>query len=191
MPIELGTLTLNRIHKIATTEQAAFVHHPIPGLEGSATQNLGRQPVRLTIEGIFFGVTAKDDLTKLRELYIKREALDFVADIVGEAYIGKVLLEKFEVMESAADPTQFSYLVTVVEYTPSTKTTSAAAATNQKAAALAADRLSAMSLPDDLSLGSIPEISDPITPLKASLEPVREATTALTDSLGALKNLFG
>ena len=52
MPIEIGGIQLNRVHRLATLEQAALVSHRIPGLEGSVVQNMGRASVQLEVEGI-------------------------------------------------------------------------------------------------------------------------------------------
>ena len=58
MPIEIGDITLSRIHKMTTIEQANFASHRIPGLDGNVVQNMGRDSVRLQIEGIYFGDVA-------------------------------------------------------------------------------------------------------------------------------------
>ena len=47
------------------------------------------------------------------------------------------------------------------------------------------------SLPDALALGSLPELTNPFTPLKNALDPVQEATTGLIDSVSSLKDILG
>ena len=64
MPVEVGGIKLHRVHKIVTLEQGAFVYHRIPGLEGNVVQVLGRDSVRLQIEGIFYGSEARLNLLK-------------------------------------------------------------------------------------------------------------------------------
>ena len=46
-------------------------------------------------------------------------------------------------------------------------------------------------LPDALSLGSLPELTNPFEPLKGALEPTKQATDGLMTSVGGLKSLFG
>ena len=116
MPIELAGIRLDRIHKIVTLEQATLVSHQVPGLEGNVVQNLGRDSVRLQIEGIFYGTTATEDLEALRDVYKQRDPVDFLAEIVGQAYFGEVILERFEVQQLAQDPDQFSFTLTIAEY---------------------------------------------------------------------------
>ena len=45
MAIELGGIALNKISRITTREQAGFVRHRPPGMEGELTQHLGRAAI--------------------------------------------------------------------------------------------------------------------------------------------------
>src|SRR6476469_5653716 len=101
MPIEIAGISLPRIHRIVTREQADFISHRIPGLDGNVVQDIGRHSVRLYIEGIFYGTNAKDDLEGLRYVYKSREPVDFLADIVGQAYFSQIIVETLEVRQSA------------------------------------------------------------------------------------------
>lgn len=191
MPIELADLTLNRIHKIVTMEEAALVHHQVPGMDGNAVQNLGRHSVRLRIEGIFYGPTAQDDLEQLRALYLKREPVDFIAYIVGQTYASQVVLDRFEVTEAAREPEQFSYALVVSEYVEPPKAATGIDAINQNLALDAQNLMDIASLPDMLTLGSIPELTNPFTPLKGSLDQVQAASSGLLDATEGLKTLLG
>ncbi len=192
MPVEIGGIKINRVHKITTLEQAAFVRHRVPGQEGNTIQNLGRDSVQLEMEGIFFGPQAKDDLEKLRGLYIKRQPVDFVADLMGQYFTGKVVLTRLDVAQSAQEPQQFSYSLVVTEYVQPPKQGAAAKqAVANKAKLNAKAALGAATLPDALSLGSMPEVSNPFVPLNDALEPARQATDALMQSMDGLKKLFG
>ena len=188
MPIEIGGIKFPRVHRIATAEQASFVHHKVPGFAGNVVQNLGRESVRLTIEGIFYGPKAGDSLDSLRKFHVKREPVDFVADIMGSAYAAKVTLDRMEVTQSAADQDQFSYSLTVSEYVEPPQ---AGVPDTDKLAADAKARLDMVGLPDALSLGSVPELTNPFTPLKGALEPVKQASDALVKAADGLKQLFG
>jgi hypothetical protein len=190
MPIELADIQLNRIHKIATLEQAAFVYHRIPGLEGDVTQDLGRASVRLQIEGIFYGRPAKRKLEKLRTLHIKREPVDFIADILGKAYAAKVTLDRFEVIEAAREPGQYSYWLIVSEYVQPPKAAPGPTPVEQQLRIESKSMLEMASLPDALAFGSLPEISNPFNPLKGALDPVQEATKGLFASISGLKTLL-
>lgn len=189
MPVDLAGIQLKRIHKIATQERAAFVYHQIPGLEGAVAQDLGRASVQLQIEGICYGVAAAADMEELRQVYQQRQPVDFLADIVGRAYFGQVILDQFEVVQLARDPDQFSYTLTLVEYVapPQPTTTSVDAAIQADAQAF----MNVATLPDALQTGSIPEITDPTTPLQGAVSQMQAVTGELDQVTQGIAGLFG
>ncbi len=192
MPIHLGDLTLDRVHRIVTLEDSAFVHHRVPGAAGDVLQDLGRRSVRLRIEGICFGDKAADDLDALRGLYTAREPVDFIADVVGQTYVSQVALDRLEVAESAAEPGQFSWTLTVCEYVePPANDAAAAAAVDAGVALDAAALMDIAALPDMLQFGSLPEVSNPLPPLSAALTPVAEGVQGLQEATSALRSLLG
>lgn len=190
MPIELAKIQLNRVHQIDTLERAALVYHSVPGLEGSLTQNLGRDSVRLRIEGIFYGVQASQDLETLRKAYKQREPVDFLTDIVGQAYFSQVLLEQFEVFQSAQFPEQFSYRLTIAEYVPPKKSAAANQAAVKKAIKKqAAALMDIATLPDALTMGSIPELTNPAAPLNGAVDQVATALGGINGPMAGLSAL--
>ena len=196
MGIELGGIKLNRVHRIVTIEQADLVSHRVPGMTGNIVQDLGRDSVRLKVSGIFYGAeTASKDLEKLRGIYKKREPVDFLAEIVGQAYFSKVIVEKFEVFQLAREPEQFSYTLVIVEYTEASKKqktkSSEVAKVNKSIKMEAKITMDVATLPDALQLGTLPEITNPIEPLKGALEPIKEATKSLDEVTTGLKAIFG
>lgn len=192
MAIELAGIQLNRVHKISTIERSALVYHRIPGLAGNLVQNLGRDSVQLQIEGIFYGIPARDDLEKLREVYKQRQPVDFLAEITGQAYFGQVILDRFEVDQAAQDPDQFSYTLIVSEYIVPPEPEVAAAGFPDVDVSILAEAQSFIdiaTLPD--LLGSVPEINNPVEPLSNALDDVKKATQTLNTATAGLKTLFG
>lgn len=196
MGIELGGIKLNRVHRLVTLEQANWVSHNVPGMVGNIVQDLGRDSVHIEISGIFYGAeTANQDLEKLRQVYKKRQPVDFLAEIVGQAYFSLVIVDKFEVFQLAEEPEQFSYTIAIAEYVNPTKKTQTAgkgvAKVNQSTKLEAKNKIDVVSLPDALQLGTLPEITNPIEPLKVALDPVKEATKSLDEVTTGLKAIFG
>lgn len=191
MTIEVDGVLLERVHRLQTLEQAAYVYQHVPGMAGDVTQHLGRNSVRLQIEGICYGAQAQPMLERLRSIYLKQTPVEFIADIVGQGYIAKVTLDHFAVTQQANEPDQYSYCLQVVEYVAPPKQSTGAATVNSKIQGDAKLLLDTASLPDALTLGSLPELTNPFEPLNTALDPVREVATSLTDSLGALRGLLG
>lgn len=192
MPIKLDDIQLDHVHCIETLEQNNFVYHQIPGRQGSVAQGLGRSSVRLRLQGICYGIKALERLEKLRKISSQQKPVIFAADIIGQAYFSKVIVEQFEVIQSTSDPEQFSYNLTVVEFAEpasggaSQDIAGVSASVKNDAASL----MNAADLPDALQMGFMPEVTNPVEPLKASLEPVKEAITGLDDAVSDLKSLF-
>jgi hypothetical protein len=191
MPVELGKLQLTKIHRVRTLENAHFVYQRIPGKAGSAAQDLGRASVRLQIEGIFYGPHRQDEIEQLRTLYLKREPIEFIADLFKQSYVSQVILERFEVAEAAEQPEQFSYSLIISEYVPPPKKVAGTAAVGKNIKVEAKAMLDIATLPEALSFGALPEISNPFVPLKSALDPVKKATSGLHDSVSGLKTLLG
>lgn len=193
MPIEIGGINLSRIHKITTLEQADFASHRVPGLEGNIVQNMGRNSVRLRIEGIHYGSEAKENLEALREIYKARQEIDFLADIVGEAYFSEVIIETFEVSQQAHEPDQYSFVLTVAEYVPPPEPLSDfgldVPGVDELIALEALDFMDLVQLPD--LLGSVPEISDPTIPLSGLIDQVKGPLESLDAIQNDINELFG
>jgi hypothetical protein len=191
MTIELGGIKSNRVHRIVTLETADLISHRIPGKAGNMIQDLGRDSVRLQINGIFYGAAkASQDLEALRKIYKQREPVDFVAEIVGQAYFSQVIIEQFEVFQIAGEPEQFSYQLAIVESPIKTTVTT----TNNLDAGIqieANNLINVATIPDVLALGAFPEITNPIEPLKNALEPVKIATENLNAVTEGLKAILG
>lgn len=195
MTIELGGIKLNRVHRLVTLEQADLVSHRVPGMTGNIVQDLGRDSVQIEIQGIFYGAeTATKDLENLRQIYKQRKPVDFLAEIVGQAYFSQVVVEKFEVFQLAEEPEQFSYRLTIAEYLDTAKKTQTAgrgvAKVNQSIKLEAKTTMDIATLPDAIQLGTLPEITNPIEPLKGALDPVKEATKGLDEVTTGLKAIF-
>lgn len=190
MPIEVAGIQLNRIHQVKTLEQGSFIHHRIPGLQGNAIQSIGRNSVCLQLHGIFYGPKAQQDLEALRQVYQNQEAVDFLADIVGQSYFSQVILERFEVVQSTHDPDQFSYVLTITEYVKPANPAPTTAAVDAAIKADAANFMAVATLPDLLQMGALPEVTNPIEPLRSAITPIQTATQALDAATTGLKALF-
>ncbi len=192
MSVELAGITLNRIHRISTVERADFVSHRVPGLEGNLVQNMGRDSVVLQIEGIFYGPNAQEDLEGLRDAHKAREPVDFLADIVGQAYFSQVILSRFEVFQRAGEPDQYSYTLTIAEYVPPPEPESGLGLDVPGIDAAieleALDFMDMIQLPDLLSL---PEISDPSVLIEPIKKNIQSLLAPIDDVAQQMKNLFG
>ena len=190
MAIEIGGIKLNKIHRIETLESGSYVYHKVAGLEGNVSQDLGRDSVKIMIEGIFYGPEALDDLEKLRKIYTEREAVNFLADVTGQAYAANVKIDTMQVAESAKFQNQFSYSLIITEYVEPPASENGFGGVDDMVGLDASLNMDIMELPDMLNMGAIPEISNPVEPLKGALEPVSKAAAEFTETAGKLNSLL-
>lgn len=189
MAIEIAGIKLSKVHKIFTLEKSDFKRYRIPGLNGELAQDLGRQSVRLQIEGIFYGQTAMENLEQLRNLHKSKKPVEFIAEIIGLAYFAKVLLDRFEVTQQAKDQDQFSYILVVTEYLEPPQPV-LLEKPNIDASVLSDARtfMDSVLLPDVLKL---PEIKDPTTPMNSMLDSVKTIISPLDEESQTLTKIFG
>jgi len=112
----LDDLELPQVQEIATLERRVLAEHKPPGMSGSLLQNMGRRPTRLTLWGVATGPDASDFLEKLDGKFRAAQAVPFVADIIADARIDKVLIEDLRVQDLAGKPERIAYLVTLREF---------------------------------------------------------------------------
>ncbi|MEM6262057.1 MAG: DNA circularization N-terminal domain-containing protein [Bacteroidota bacterium] len=189
MPIELAGISLNRIYRLQTQESADFVAHRVPGLEGNLTQDMGRASVKIEVAGIFYGEEAETDMEALRDVYKAREPVDFLADIVGQAYFSRVILEGFEVDQQANEPGQFSYRLLLAEYVP--PPVPATPGLEEVDAAILDEAQNFMDIADLPATLALPEFSDPTEPLSGILDGAEGTLSGLDGVSGSLLDLFG
>jgi hypothetical protein len=190
MSIEIAKIPLPRVHRIVTQERADFMSHRIPGLSGNIVQDMGRRSVRLQIDGIFYGKKAKDDLDALRKVFKDRKPVDFLADLVGQAYFSQVVIEQLDVRQAATEPDQFSYQLTVVEYVPPPKDANAQAnkvSIDAKLALNSKNFMLAIQVPDLLS---VPNFGDPTLPLKGVETTLKKTLSKAVTPTEKLTKLF-
>jgi len=76
-------------------ETSLLVSMGIPGREGGALQHLGSPPAKLTIRGIFQGVSSKTDLEKLRVFRYNGIPIELSIVAHGETWVeGTYLIER-------------------------------------------------------------------------------------------------
>ncbi len=192
MAIEIGGIELTTVHRITTLENGSYIQHSVPGMQGELSQDIGRQSLQLQIDGIFYGKDIEKDLKSLRDIYLKREPVELLAQVTGQAYAAKVLIDSLQVMETGEQVDQFTYEMIVIEYVEPPASSAISMEAVVAAVSLeAAQIMDVMELPDMLAMGSIPELSNPIEPLKDMLTPIQDASAAFLDASKGLFNLLG
>jgi hypothetical protein len=188
----LGDVELRTIQHITTLEQRALVEHQVPGMAGSAFQDLGRSSTCVKLSGILFDEGARADLETLRQKFQAAEPLPFTADITTATEIVDVLIEDLRVVELAGRPNTFVYHIVLRESPPPPPPIDPLAPVHSGILGDAQDLFDqAVGLTDVLNkLETIPDFGDPTVPLSSLLDELGTITGGLPDLVSPLGDLF-
>ena len=112
----LDGLELQLVQEITVLERRVLAEHKPPGMSGSLLQNLGRRPTRLALWGVATGEGAQQFVDDLEVKFSGGQPLPFVADIVADAELEKVVIEDLRVQDLAGKPERFAYVITLREF---------------------------------------------------------------------------
>jgi hypothetical protein len=190
----IGSWEVPRIERIRSFETRRLVVMGVPGLSGDLHQDLGRGALAVQIEGSLSGDEARDDFLKeLRQKFLAGDPVDFVADIVKESQLEKVLIVALDLTETAGDPDSFRYRIIIHEYTepPDPPGLGADFGANVDAGlGLDADLgLKLLDLPGIVA--DVPKVGDLLSPLQPAAQNLKSTVQQAGALLDPLKNLFG
>ncbi len=188
----IGSWEVPRIESIATHESRRLAVLPVPGLSGDLHHDMGRSAMCVEIAGSLSGDEARDDFLKdLREKFLAGDPVDFVADIVGESELERVLIESFELEEAAAIADTFLFRLRLREYTEPPEPPS-------PAGDLGVDDLLGLDVDLGLDLldlpgllGAVPQLGDMLTPVKTAASDLKTALGGAGTLLTPLSDLLG
>jgi hypothetical protein len=181
------------IERISTIETRRCAILSVPGLDGDLRQDLGRNGLAVEIRGSLQGDDARDDLLKqVREKFAAGSPVDFVADIVKESKLERVVIEELEFSEVAGSPDSFRYRVVLREYTeppaPPAPSADFGLELDPDLDALASLGLDALDLP--AIAASVPNVGDLLAPLKPAAANLKTALGGAGSLLQPLTDLL-
>jgi hypothetical protein len=181
------------IERISATESRRLAVMPVPGLSGDLHQDLGRGALAVEIIGSLNTDQARDDFLKqVREKFLAGDPVDFVADIVKESELERVLIEQLDVEEVAGATDSFRYRIVLREYTePPEPPAPAADFGLELDTDIGLDALAGLDLLDLPAIAAdIPDIGDLLAPIKPAAEGLKEALSGAGALLDPLKKLL-
>jgi hypothetical protein len=188
----IGSWEVPRIEGISTHEARRLAVLPVPGLSGDLHQDMGRGALAVEIFGSLYGDEARDAFLKeLRQKFLAGEPVDFVADIVGESELERVLIESFQLEEIAALADTFRYRIVLREYTEPPEPPAFGDNFGLDVdldIGLDVDLgLDLLDLPG--LLGDVPDIGDLLSPIKPAAENLKSALSQSGKLLDPLKGV--
>ncbi|MCW2702686.1 MAG: hypothetical protein JWQ37_681 [Blastococcus sp.] len=114
----LGDLELPLVDEIESDQDRVLQQHPVPGLDGDFTTDLGRRNTTITLSGAVAGEQAAAGLKSLQEKFRAADPVPFTADIATATRVQDVLVEEMGVRELAGRPQLYEYAFTLREFVP-------------------------------------------------------------------------
>jgi hypothetical protein len=132
--IRIGKIELLGVQSLHTEETRTLVEQRVPEQQGSAFQDLGREPVTLVLEGFLHGDDAGSTLETLRTAQAKAEPQSFAADIVVGTELTDVIIESVRVRQLAGYRNRYRFQIRLREHVEPPQPAGAGAAAVSKQA---------------------------------------------------------
>jgi hypothetical protein len=109
-------LALPQVQQIVTQDRRRLVEHRAPGMDGSLLQNLGRDAAWVVLQGVATGPDAAPFIASLSEKLRTAAPVAFVADIVADAHIERMVIDDLRVEDIAGAPARLTYTLSLREH---------------------------------------------------------------------------
>lgn len=110
---------IRNVVKLSISGDRSIVELKIPGSESNVFQDLGRDPLKIDLEGRLVGPDSYQTLDQLRELFGKSEPLSFSSDISPLTEVTQVIIQKFSTTMKNDEPSGSEYSMTLREHVES------------------------------------------------------------------------
>jgi hypothetical protein len=112
----IDDLELPQVQEIDLLEHRNLAEHRAPGMDGSLLQNLGRSPASLALWGVATGAGALDFAEQLDAKFRAGEPVSFIADIVEDTEIERMVIDDLRFQELAGKPARAAFALTLREH---------------------------------------------------------------------------
>jgi hypothetical protein len=109
-------LALPQVQQVVTLDRRRLVEHHAPGMDGSLLQNLGREAARVVLIGVATGPDAAAFVASLSQKLQAAAPVAFVADIVTDAHIERMVIDDLRVEDVAGAPSRLAYALSLREH---------------------------------------------------------------------------
>ncbi len=116
-PSAAGPYTeIRSVTTVDVDDRRDVVEIRVPGAEGNALQDMGREAIRIRVVGEIWGKSAKTTLESLKDKSDGGEAVSFTSDLLSAAKVSNVVIERLLIDQSAGVPDRFKYTLFLREY---------------------------------------------------------------------------
>lgn len=110
------SLDLRTVYNINVVDKRRLVELEVIGSNGSIIQDMGCEPVKISVFGEIIGPDSKSHVENLVNKFNANKPVEFSSDLSSIPEIGKVLIENLFVQEIAGSPCRYKYYLVFREY---------------------------------------------------------------------------
>ncbi|RLE69057.1 MAG: hypothetical protein DRJ34_01715 [Thermoprotei archaeon] len=101
---------------IKVSKHRRIVEQKILGKAGSVFQDLGRDAISISFEGLIYGPKAKEVVEKLWNMFKEGEPVRFLSDITGVSEVDKVIITDLKIDDISGKVNRYKYFMNVKEW---------------------------------------------------------------------------
>ncbi len=107
---------IRTIYGMRIVDRRNIVEIEIPGSSGNLLQDMGCDPVKITLAGEIMGEKASETIEHVFTKYNAGTPFEFHSDLTAIAEVNKVVIENFAVEEIGGSISRYRYVMTLLEY---------------------------------------------------------------------------
>ena len=111
-----GIIEGRRVANVSVVDERNLVRHDVPGMQGSAFQDLGRTAVRIAFDGMIMGAGSKSVVEQIRSKFKAGKPVPFLSDLSSASDVSMVVIEAFVASEAAGAKDRYDYYIELKEH---------------------------------------------------------------------------
>lgn len=109
-------LDIRTVYNMNIADKRSIVELEVIGSEGNVLQDMGCEPVRISLFGEMMGPESRSYIERLLNKFNTNKPIQFSSDISNIPEISKVIMEQFCAQEVAGSPSRYKYYILLREY---------------------------------------------------------------------------
>ena len=107
---------LRNVYCINIVDKRSVVELEVPGSDGNVMQDMGCEPVQISLFGEMMGKEVKKGLEMLKQKFETNKPFQFSSDISSVAEVSQVLMEELYLEQVAGSINRYKYRIALREY---------------------------------------------------------------------------
>ena len=117
VPESTTLLDLRSVYSLNVIDKRKIVELEVIGSAGSVLQDMGCEPVKISVVGEMMGPESKNYIESMINKFNNNKPVEFASDLSSISEISKVIIENLLIQEVAGSPNRYKYHLSLKEHT--------------------------------------------------------------------------